>query len=130
MLYTTAAEALGKPASPRLITVKCAPVANNVVAPKLAGGPVQDWILANNFYLPQACEAIIPLGSGHRYRAVSPKQGQFVQNVTAAMPHAGILAAVDHVSNGLPRSTDISREGTMNWMHPWPRPQWMFFVLA
>ncbi|KAL3483514.1 hypothetical protein BJX62DRAFT_249435 [Aspergillus germanicus] len=43
--------------------------------------------------------------------ALSLKHGRFVQNVTAAMPHANILAAVDHASNGLPRSTDTSREG-------------------
>jgi hypothetical protein len=43
--------------------------------------------------------------------ALSLKHDRFLHNVTAAMPHANILAAVNHIDNGLPQRTDPSGHG-------------------
>ncbi|KAL4906363.1 hypothetical protein BDW74DRAFT_177377 [Aspergillus multicolor] len=44
--------------------------------------------------------------------AVSQKYGRFVQNVTVAMPHANILAAMDHPANGLTQGNSPSNRGS------------------
>ncbi|KAI9375062.1 hypothetical protein BJX61DRAFT_209686 [Aspergillus egyptiacus] len=53
---------------------------------------------------------------------LSRRYGRFVQNVTAAMPHAGIIAAATHPKNAISQPKDLSGEGNYQLVASVPSP--------